>query len=83
MGSILREKGRTVAKISMLIYDLTGKTEEEQRLKEQFSFLQKMARAKCGDVREPSSRSCSAIRRRRARSKSWATRRSNTTIRST
>ena len=46
MGSILREKGRTVAKISMLIYDLTGKTEEEIRMREQYSFLQKMASAK-------------------------------------
>ena len=46
MGSILREKGRTVAKISMLIYDLTGKTEEEIRMRDQYSFLQKMASAK-------------------------------------
>ena len=35
-----------MAKISKMIDDLTGKTEEEQRIKEQFSFLQKMARAK-------------------------------------
>ena len=30
----------------MLIYDLTGKTEEEIRMREQYSFLQKMASAK-------------------------------------
>lgn len=35
-----------MAKISKMIDDLTGKTEEEQRIKEQFSFLQKLARAK-------------------------------------
>ncbi len=35
-----------MAKISKMIDDLTGKTEEEQRIKEQFSFLRKMARAK-------------------------------------
>ena len=36
-----------MAKIDKMIKGLTGQTEEEQRLKEQFSFLQKMARAKC------------------------------------
>ncbi|WP_101722815.1 hypothetical protein [Eggerthella timonensis] len=35
-----------MAKISKMIDDLTGKTEEEMRLKEQLSFLQKMASAK-------------------------------------
>lgn len=35
-----------MAKISKMIDDLTGKTEEEQRLREQFTFLQKMARSK-------------------------------------
>ena len=37
----------------MLIYDLTGKTEEEIRMREQYSFLQKMASAKSEDIREP------------------------------
>ncbi|MRX81418.1 hypothetical protein [Eggerthella guodeyinii] len=35
-----------MAKISKMIDDLTGKTEEEMRLKEQLVFLQKMASAK-------------------------------------
>lgn len=35
-----------MAKISKLIDDITGKTEEDQRLSEQFTFLQKMAKAK-------------------------------------
>lgn len=35
-----------MAKISKLIDDLTGKTEEEAKLREQFTFLQKMARSK-------------------------------------
>ncbi len=35
-----------MAKISKMIDDLTGKTEEEQRLREQFTFLQKMSRSK-------------------------------------
>lgn len=35
-----------MAKIGKMIDDLTGKSEEEIRMKEQFSFLQKMARAK-------------------------------------
>lgn len=35
-----------MAKIGKMIDDLTGKSENEQRMKEQFSFLQKMARSK-------------------------------------
>lgn len=35
-----------MAKISKLIDDITGKTEEDARLREQFTFLQKMAKAK-------------------------------------
>lgn len=34
-----------MAKISKMIDDLTGKTKEEQKMKEQFTFLQKMAEA--------------------------------------
>lgn len=36
-----------MAKIVSKIDEITGKTEQEQILKEQFSFLQKMAQAKC------------------------------------
>lgn len=35
-----------MAKISQIIDDITGKTEQEQKLKERFSFLQKMAEGK-------------------------------------
>lgn len=35
-----------MAKISKLIDDITGETEDEQRMREQFTFLQKMAEAK-------------------------------------
>lgn len=35
-----------MAKISKMIDDITGKTEQEQQLKERFSFLQKMAEGK-------------------------------------
>lgn len=35
-----------MAKISKLIDDISGKSEEEARLREQFTFLQKMAKAK-------------------------------------
>ena len=36
-----------MAKIVSKIDELTGKTEQERILKEQFGFLQKMAQAKC------------------------------------
>ena len=36
-----------MAKIISKIDEITGKTEQDQILKEQFSFLQKMAQAKC------------------------------------
>ena len=39
--------GLKMAKIISKIDEITGKTEQDQILKEQFSFLQKMAQAKC------------------------------------